>query len=133
MTARPTERTQWSAIYSMVSGPILWFIHFLAVYAIGEFGCRANFTNLAVISPDVMRLLIMIATVICGIGMVLGAWLAYGAWQTLPADETHDNDVQMRTRFMALSSLMLNALFLFAIVLIAAPTFVLPVCDRATG
>lgn len=114
--------------YSILVGPILWFMHFLFVYAISEFGCRANFTNWWYFPPETIRLSILIGTIPVLLLVALGVFLAYGSWRKV---NNPQNSIEEGQYFMAVAGILTSGLFLFIIVMTALPAIVLNVCDKA--
>jgi hypothetical protein len=108
--------------YSVLAGPIVWAIHFVVVYAIGEFGCRANFNNWQFISPANIQMVIAAATIVGLIAVGGSGLLAYRYWREQPDDST-------LIRFLGMTGILLSLLFLLAILATFTPIFVLPVCD----
>jgi hypothetical protein len=50
--------------YSILVGPIVWAVHFMTVWVVSEFGCRANFNNVLFYPPATIRTAIIVATVV---------------------------------------------------------------------
>jgi hypothetical protein len=117
--------------YSILAGPILWFVHFIAVYTLAEFGCRANFTNLLFLVPSSIRLVIIAVTVPFIVAVGLGGVVAYRAWQTLNRDENALAAGDTSFRFLVTLGILFSALFVLGILFTVAPAFVVDVCDRA--
>lgn len=116
--------------YSILAGPVWWFVHFVIVYIAAEFGCGSNFNNLLVFTPETIRLIIVVVTVVM-LGLVgVGGWLAYRNWQGLPDNPTATSQ-EAAMRFLAQVSVLLNGLFWVSIVVTTVPTFFLNVCDWA--
>jgi hypothetical protein len=118
--------------YSVLAGPIIWFVHFIIVYVAGEFGCRINFTNQLIVSLTTIQLIVGIVTIVSVIGVGIGGMMAYRQWQSA---ENQQNDVpspEMLVHFLAMMAMLLSALFLFAIVMTAVPTIFLSTCDWVT-
>lgn len=116
--------------YSILAGPVLWFVHFIAVYSLAEFGCRANFNNLAIIPPGTIQLLILVISAVILIMVGAAALSAYRAWQAAGRDSITPE--ASRHDFLAMMGVLLSTLFLFIIVLTTLPTFFLNVCDQVT-
>ncbi len=117
--------------YSVLSGPIIWFMHFIAVYSLAEFGCRSNFNNLTYITPDTMRLVMIVLTVVSIIAVAFGGVLAYQAWGKERNTGQKESAYEVRFRFLLVLGMLFSALFILSIVFTVAPAFVLSVCDKA--
>lgn len=119
-----------SLAYSVLAGPIVWAIHFVSVYMITEFGCRANFNNWLFITPANIHLIILIMTIVSLLSVGFGGALAYRQWRT--QDNHSEIDSSTKTQgFLVMMGMLLSALFLFAIVMTAAPTLFLSTCGQA--
>ena len=112
--------------YSVLVGPILWFAYFIFVYALSEFGCRANFTNWWYFPPETIRLWIILVAIPVLLLVALGIFLGYGGLRQ------HDTSEENEGSFLASSGILLSGLFLFIIIMTALPSLILPVCHRAT-
>jgi hypothetical protein len=119
-----------SLFYSLLAGPVWWFAHFLLVWAMAEFGCRTNFSNLELITPANIQLFVVVTTAIALLAVMVGGFVAYGGWRRLQA---HENEWigEDRLRFLILLALLLSGMFLFSIIFTATPAFFLDICDQA--
>jgi hypothetical protein len=115
--------------YSILAGPILWAIHFIVVYLFAEFGCRANFNNLVYFSPDSIRIVVLIATLIALIGVGVGEVIAYRSWMTAQSG-SEESPQRMQFQFLTMMGILLSALFMLGIFTTAVPTFFIDVCSR---
>jgi hypothetical protein len=118
--------------FSVLVGPITWFVHFILVYAVGEFGCRINFNNQFVVSPATIQLVVGIATITAVIVVGIGGLIGFRQWQSIENQQSDVPSAEMLVHFLGLVGMLLSALFLFAILMTAAPTLFLSTCDRAT-
>jgi hypothetical protein len=117
--------------YSILAGPIIWFVHFFGVYAIAEFGCRANFNNLLFLAPDNIRVAIAAITGGMLIIVAAGGMIAWRLSKQLPMPQ-HDEEAPIAyTRFLVMLGIFLSLLFFISIIVTAVPAFVLNVCDKA--
>jgi hypothetical protein len=116
--------------YTVLAGPVLWFIHFVVVYSIAEFGCRANFNNLLFITPATMRIIIIAITIPVLVLVGIGGGLAYRRWIGIKDNSSQGFSTEERERFLIMVAMLLCALFLFSIVMTTMPTFFLDVCDQ---
>lgn len=117
--------------YSILAGPILWFVHFVAVYSLAEFGCRANFINAAFLTPETIRLLILVITLVIIVAVGAGGVWAYQGWRSFARKGSNDTDSEMREYFLIRVGMMLSGLFLFSIIVTTVPIFFLSTCDLA--
>jgi hypothetical protein len=114
--------------YSILVGPILWFAHFIFVYALSEFGCRANFTNWWYFPPETIRTSIIIATIPVLVLVAIGGFMAYGAWRRLSTRPEIEVEGEY---FLSATGILLSVLFIFVILMTAAPSLIMNVCDKA--
>jgi hypothetical protein len=121
----------FSMAYSVLAGPILWFVHFFAVYVIAEFGCRINFSNLVFVTAESIRLWITVLTIVVLILVAFGGLLAYRNWRQLPANGGNGSPIDARLHFLVVIAMCLSALFWFSIIFTAMPAFFGAVCDQA--
>lgn len=100
---------------SLVSGPIIWAIHFLACYLIVSFACtfRLGGANTGIAVVTVMALGLLAYTMLAN----------YRKWQLAHRSNTGDLDA-----FFALNSMMLCGLSAVALIWVAFPSTVLPTC-----
>jgi heme/copper-type cytochrome/quinol oxidase subunit 2 len=115
--------------YSTLVGPILWFLHFVLVYAFTEFGCRSISNNIFNFTPENIRIATIVITIPVLILVAMGGLMACGGMRRLNTSQDTEND---RERFLTMTALMLSSLFLFIIVMTILPSFVMNVCDKAT-
>lgn len=116
--------------YCILVGPILWFVHFFTVYALSEFGCRANFTNWQYIAPETIRWLTIGLTIPVVILIGAGGVLAYRGWRLPPPEGVRHDQYELQ-RFLLLIGLLFSGIFVFSILYTILPSFFLDVCDRA--
>src|SRR5687768_12559370 len=90
----------FSMAFSVLAGPILWFVHFVAVYVVAEFGCRINFSNLIFVTPESIRLWITVLTIVVLIPVAIGGVLAYRNWRQLPANGENGSPIDARLHFL---------------------------------
>ena len=114
--------------YSILVGPILWFVHFVFVYALSEFGCRANFTNWWYFPPETIRASIILVTIPVLVLVAVGGFMAYGSWKRLGRRPEIEVEGEY---FLSATGILLSGLFIFVILMTAAPSFILNVCDKA--
>ena len=119
---------------TLLAGPILWFVHFVVVYALAEFGCRANFKNLSFFTPETIRSSIVIITVALLVGVLLGSLLGYRSLKALQNKTNSDPSLpespdDTRIRFLLIAGMTLNAFFFINIIVTTLPVFFVDVCD----
>jgi hypothetical protein len=123
--------SNFALAYSILAGPILWFAHFVIVYGIAEFGCRANLNNWLYFAPENMRLAIAGLTGGMLIIVAVGGMMALRQWNRLPRETEREATPQAYTRFLVMMGILLSGLFFLSIIVTAVPAFFLNVCDKA--
>ncbi len=125
-----------SLAFTLLAGPILWFVHFVLVYAAAEFGCRANFNNLIFFTPESIRSTIIVVTVVALVGVLWGGLLGYRSLKAIQNRGHSDPSLQelpddTRIRFLLMLGMTLNAFFFLNILVTVMPAFFVGVCDMA--
>jgi hypothetical protein len=123
--------SNFALAYSIMAGPILWFVHFIVVYGMAEFGCRANFNNWQYFAPENIRLAIAGITGGMLIIVAVGGMMALRQWNRLPREAEREGTPEAYMRFLVMMGILLSALFFMSIVVTAVPAFFLNVCDKA--
>ena len=124
-------RSPW---FHLLGGPILWSVHFLATYNWVEFACRANLLVLdsTVLGLTVLSWIVFILTLIATLTALYVGWSSYLIWRRLrELQESKEPDswgIESR-RFMALSGILLSALFSLVILLSGLPVLALGPCS----
>lgn len=116
--------------YSVLSGPIVWFVHFMVVYAVAEFGCRANFNNQLFIAPQTIQLIVILSTLPALAAVAWGGWMAYQDWRSSER-ENSDSSAEPPAHFLVLLGMAFSVFFIVSIVFTVLPTFFLGVCSEA--
>jgi len=111
------NRALWITI---LAGPFAWAVHLLAAYSLTRTACVDHLQWL-------LHLVSLAALVV-----PLAGWLgAARLWRRLPAGSTsHGDDLQSRSRFMALSGMVFCAFFVLAILAQWIPAWILGACAR---
>ena len=124
------NRSPW---FHLLGGPILWSAHFLVSYAWVEFACRVSLLVLdsTILGLTVLSWSVLILTILAVLATVYVGWSAYRSWlrirESKETDELASWGVESR-RFMALSGILLSALFSLVILLSGLPVLVLGPC-----
>lgn len=102
-------------LLSLVSGPIIWTIHFLACYLIVSFACtfKLGGANTGIAAVTAMTLGLLAYTMLAN----------YRKWRM--AHRSSAGDI---SAFFALNTMLLCGLFAVALVWVAFPSTVLPTC-----
>jgi hypothetical protein len=119
--------------FGMMGAPVIWSIHLLVIWFADEFGCGIGLGNSSVMGINVIHALVLLASLIAGIGIMASGVTSYRTWQqieTAPSQEQeqHARGVE-RGRFMALMGMGFSPLFLLVMVYMTIPAFLLPACS----
>jgi hypothetical protein len=69
-----------------VAGPVIWSVHFMAVYLVAEAGCTGDGPGLDVFDPPVPVTFTLAATAVAALASLAAAWWSYRAWKA-PDDQ----------------------------------------------
>lgn len=116
-------------LFSVLSGPVVWMLHFVLVWAVAEMGCGANYANMPILPAPAIRTIVIGATVIALIAGVVGGVASYRHWASLRGDGITDREA--RIRFVLQIGMALSVVFVVSVVLTALPVFFLDACDTA--
>jgi hypothetical protein len=125
----PGAPSRFWALYSVLAGPLVWFVHFVFVWAVAEMGCIANYTNMPILTPSAIRTIVVVATVVALAAVALGLFTGW-RWRGA-VREGGVSMAESRAKFLIQVGLSLSALFFVSIVVTALPAFVIGVCDTA--
>lgn len=102
----------------MLAGPIAWFLHQQVSYILATLSCT-----------DAATIVLHVVTVITSLIAIAGAGIAWMSWRrTGHAETIRGGGTVARSRFMALSGLLLSFLFLLVIVAQGIPNFFISPC-----
>lgn len=121
---RWSNRALW---FGLLGGPVVYSLHFLAVYWLGEAACQANLLRYRVLGLEAISFWVLLLTIVAAAITAYGALLAYRNWR-----RTRDNDEQTQPSyppFMAFIGLWLSIGFTVVILLTGLPALFLVLCD----
>lgn len=126
---QPTYRALW---FSLLVGPIMWSVHFLAVYLLVEVACMAGALRTEVFGTGLVVLLLLVMSGVALAVVVYGIYLSYRSYRRAGGHSLFSRDPLSGSpaRFMAASGLALNLVFALLIVLMAIPALFLNPCLR---
>lgn len=110
-----------SALLQMLTAPVIWFAHFVVLYGTEALVCTPSLAN-----PGAMTWITIVAT-LAALG-ALGAFAVHlmrNPARTVPADGA--------ATLLHVASLLLALLSALAVIWVALPTMILPVCAPPTG
>ena len=109
-----------------LSGPVLWFGHFMAVYVLVESGCAAGGTDIDVLGLDLMAFVTIAATVVALAVALTVALAALRRWGG--SDDAGILAGGEKESGMALAAVLLGFFFAIAILFTGFPALYLDPC-----
>ncbi|MEZ4733968.1 MAG: hypothetical protein R3E79_43300 [Caldilineaceae bacterium] len=124
------QRGLWS---SLATGAVIWSLHLVVSYAIVSLACERGLLQTIWGGFLLARWLAIGITILAAAGVLYAGVIAYRNWQQLhrrsAVDAADNGELEGRFRFMALLGVLLNSIFLLAILVSLFPTVFLPLCD----
>ncbi|MBN1236951.1 MAG: hypothetical protein JXB36_00545 [Gammaproteobacteria bacterium] len=122
---RDTTATSRYGLWLLVSGPLIWSVHFLASYIAAALHCAKR--------PDValadVRVLILVLTAAALAGIVWAGIVGLRYHLASPDGLPHDDDTpQDRRSFLGFATLLLAGLSAVAVAFVAMPILFFEVC-----
>ncbi len=130
LNADISSRELW---FGVAAGPILWFIHLFASYALVSVHCNWRFFSMPMLNrPGILAALIIITLVVFAVVLYAG-FTARNNWRRLMRENPDGQGQQTersweRQHFLSLSGMLLSALFAATILISLIPLFVLAPC-----
>ncbi|MGI9018318.1 MAG: hypothetical protein ACR2HR_14655 [Euzebya sp.] len=112
----PTSRPTWIAV---LSGPSLWFGHFMAVYLIAEVVCDSGTTGPQILGLSALKAGVVVLTILAVVTLGVAAVRTQSYRRQLGSDADP----------MLVIALWLDALFAVAIIFVGLPPLVLVPCQ----
>jgi hypothetical protein len=126
-----SARVNWVVV---LTGPVIWFVHFMVVYLAAEAGCTGDGPGLEVFDPPVPTIVTLGATVVAALGCVAFAVWGYRWWSLRrhprPSDGggTNDAEVVQDRASAGFAGLLLSGLSFFAVLFVGLPAIFLRPC-----
>ena len=125
------RRARW-ALFMVVSGPVIWSVHFMLVYLVTEAGCSGDGPGLRLFDPPVPKAVTLAATAAAAAAALGCATWWYRRWQASEhepvADEAADLTDQDPGGTLAFIGFLLSLLSIVAILFVGLPALVLLSC-----
>jgi len=123
------QRLLW---LSMLSGPIIYSVYFLAGYLFVEITCRAGLLQFQLWGMSMISIVVLVLTLLALALTLFVGFLAYRRWQqTEERDATsveHGRLAEGPEQFMTFAGFLLNGLFAAIILLTGIPALLLSPC-----
>ena len=112
------EPAFWRMVAGFFAGPFAWAVHQQGNYMLVPVSCHER-----------MMFLPMVTLATAAIALIGGSF-SYGAWRRLGPPGGEENPERNNHRFLVGLSLLMTALFVFAILMQGAATLILSGCQR---
>ena len=121
------------SLFSLIAGPLIWSVHFLAIYVFTAIACAHGFFDDEILG---IRTVPLAGSAFSLIAIALLADALYVSWRRWRGDGRQEepppphggNDKASRRRFMAYSGLLLSAIALIATVWQTLPVYFFASC-----
>jgi hypothetical protein len=112
-----------------LAGMIAWAVHFWLGFILVEIACRTDFPGFSLAGLSGLQVLLLAVTLVFGGVTLAAAVTAFRINRRADVGVASDRDGPRELAgFMAQTGLVLSGFFLLAIVIAAAPAFILPPC-----
>jgi hypothetical protein len=112
---------------SLLSGPIVYSLHFLLVYFLVEAACRADWLRFELLGLNGISVWVLVLTVIAALVTLYSGWRAWRRWRE--SKEHEPERLEGYAGLMSFSGVWLNGIFTGLILLTGLPALWLVVCD----
>jgi hypothetical protein len=125
-----TTRETLATVAVFLAGPVIWSVHFMAVYLAVEAGCTGDGPGLNLFDPPVPTVLTLATTLAAALACLATAAWGYRRWRArtaATAGETRGEPPD-RDGSLAFAGFLLSLLGVVSILLVGLPALVLPGC-----
>ncbi len=127
MSAERFGRRQSRSLLWMVSGQIVWALHFLGVYIGMSLGCAMGYAPLQWGGLPAINVALLIFTLPLLALIVYLGWASWRYWRRLRDLQQPGQRIQTPA-FMALAATLIHAISLLAVAWVALPLLLSPPC-----
>lgn len=115
---------------SLATGAVIWSLHLVVSYALVSLACERGLLQATWGGLTLARWVTIGLTVLAAFAVLFAGVVAHRNWRQLRRTRTTNGDEPGgRFRFMALMGVLLNGIFLLAIVVSFFPIIFLPLCE----
>lgn len=117
--------------FGLLTGPIVWSVYFLVVYAIVEVACWAGLQGSDLEGLNALSFIVLGLTFAALLITFYFGFLAYRTWQRMSrhtANYAGQSQAEQRSGFMAFAGVLLSGLFALTILLNGIPALILRPC-----
>jgi hypothetical protein len=114
-----------NSLLSLISAPVIWGIHFLAVYLTVSLACAAAYTQPLLFGLDIVEWGVALLTLIALASLLYIAVINHAKWRCAVDREAPGAEIN---RFFSLCSVLLCVVSAVAVIWVTFPAFMLPSC-----
>jgi hypothetical protein len=118
-TSAREERQHGRLWVSFLTGPVVYIVYFIAVWALGEFGCVAGIQQLTLFGQNPIRLGVLVLTAIAALLTLIIGIVSLRRWRQLR--EAPGRNGGNYAQFMSFVGAWLNGFFTLVILMNAIP------------
>ena len=123
-----TSRDALATIAVFLAGPVIWSVHFMAVYLAVEAGCTGDGPGLDRFDPPVPTVLTLVTTVVAALACLATAAWGYRRWRRRAGDGGSGGQPADPGGSLAFAGFLMSLLGVVTILLVGLPALVLPAC-----
>jgi hypothetical protein len=127
-TSQPSKIGALSEWFGVSAGPVIWSVRLAISYMMIAIGCNAGFTRPEVVGLSGIEIPVALMSIVAVLITLLAAGISWRNWCWLK-HSNGGNGPRDRSRFMAVSGIMLSILFAGVMLVEAAPIFFLAPCN----
>ncbi|UEM01833.1 hypothetical protein JL101_017710 [Skermanella rosea] len=114
-------------LWTLITAPTIWALHFLASYVVAAIHCAPNEDIFQPIAETRIMVGVITAIALVLIGLVL--WRSFGEWRRHGGGYRHNEDTDIdRERFLEFSTVLLAALSFVGVVFVGLPALLVADC-----
>ncbi len=123
----------WALWAGLFGGPLLWSVQALANYAFVAHSCYPTVLPRTTPTFGSVWGLVLAISIVAALGTVAAGLVALRSWRATRDEKAGSAEslldtAEGRTRFMALTGLVLSGIFLLAVLATGLPLFMVPTC-----
>lgn len=126
-TQRKTREGWPSLWFGVLAGPIVYSLHFVAVYLLVEAACKAGLLQFTVLGINGISFWVVLLTLVAAGFTGYSTFVAYREWRQI--QPTSEGGHEGHASLMAQVGLWLSGFFTVVILLTGLPALFLVVCD----
>jgi hypothetical protein len=135
-TAQMRAENTRSLWWILVSGPTIWFVHFMVVYLLAETACKTNWLAFRILGINGLAAIVVGLTVLAVVGTVIFGLQGLRIWRKGRDMGVQEGelggkgyvDPEARSTFIGLAGMLLNLISGVIILLTAVPSLILRPC-----